>query len=136
MPNPVLAVIMAVLSTVTLPKIPASGGFGMLEGALVPPRYAATIPVLPELIEPAVEIEIELLFALGTEDPWFSAKIPELPELTVTPGSVVTSRTPNVEIAKIPVDVVPVMVAPPPTTILSAPFVWTSIPTVLPDTLP
>src|ERR1700730_9117334 len=123
MPNPVLAGMMAVRATLKLPKIQRSLAFGMLASALAPPRYAATIPLPPELIEPAVEIEIELLFALGTEDPWFSAKIPELPELTVTPGSVVTSRTPNVEIAKIPVDVVPVMVAPPPTTILSAPFV-------------
>jgi hypothetical protein len=53
-------------------------------------------------MKPAVETEIELLLALGTEVPWFSAETPEVPELTVTPASVLTLKGPKVETAKIP----------------------------------
>src|SRR6266566_9789901 len=119
------------------------GGSGMVAGVLVPVRYPAEIPVLPALIVPVeVEIEIELLLPpstpWGTDVPWFCARIPTAPELMVTPGSVVMSTAPNVETAKTPCDVVPVIVAALPTTILSklAPLVRAKIPWVLPDTLP
>jgi hypothetical protein len=42
MPVPELAAIVAVLSTVTLPKIPDSGGFGILDGD---PAYVP-VPVM------------------------------------------------------------------------------------------
>ena len=60
------------------------------------------VGVVPELMVPCVETEIELLFASGTDDPWFWARIPTLAEWMVTPPSVVTSRLPAVAIAKIP----------------------------------
>ena len=70
------------------------------------PIPAGSLPepvgVLPELIVPCVEIEIELLFACGTDVPWFWARIPTLAELMITPGSVVMSRLPAVAIARIP----------------------------------
>ncbi len=99
------------------------------------------MPLLPALIVPlAVKIEIELLFTWGTVVPWFCAKIPLAPgpELMVTPLNVVTFTEPSVEIATIPVEVVPVIVAELPTSILSepVPLVWALIPMLLPETLP
>ncbi len=76
---------------------------------------------MPALIVPdEVEIEIELP-PTGTELPWFWARMPTAAELTVTPDVVVTSIAPNVEIAEIPCDVVPMMVGPLPITMLSGP---------------
>ena len=63
------------------------------------------------IVPEEVEIEIELVPA-GTDVPWFCANIPVAPELIVTPDVVVTSIAAKVEIAEMPVDVVPVMVAP------------------------
>src|ERR1700692_202738 len=105
MPIPAAALMLALLLMLTLP---ATADVGV---PVVPPRKPTTIPagslpevlgVLPELMVPAVDTEIELLSAGGTEDPWFSARIPLLAELMVAPGSVLTSRTPKVDIARIP----------------------------------
>ena len=64
--------------------------------------------------------------------------MPTALELMVTPDSVVTFSAPSVEIATIPCEVMPVIVAEFPTTILSkpVPLVRALIPTLLPDTLP
>ena len=83
-----------------------------------------------------VEITIELPFPAGTLVPWFCATMPLVPALISKPGVVVILTAPNVEIAEMPLDVVPVI--EPPATIWSGavPLVRAPIPTVWPDTLP
>ena len=107
MPVPELAAIVAVLSTVTLPKIPDSGGFGILDGELFPPRYptliAAGLPPLtsPDVIVPAASTVSELG---GTNLPTFTTLMPEPPESMFTPPPVVTLALPELVDAKIPVE--------------------------------
>jgi len=72
MPIPAAALILALSRTLTLPVTAVVGV------EVAPPRKPTTIPagslpevlaVLPELMVPAVDTEIELLLAWGTDDP-------------------------------------------------------------------
>src|SRR5580692_11476869 len=101
-------------------------------GSLVPLR------LLLELTVPKVEIEIELLFVCGIDDPEFATRIPTLPELRVSPGEVLMFTAPDVDFARIAFCEVPVIVTPALKPISSGPLplVIAAIPTVAPETLP
>src|ERR1700674_4990403 len=85
---------------------------------------AAVVPAWPELMTPDVvtTIDVRTPPSSGTDVDWFSAKIPDRPELMVDPGKVVTLAFPSLEMARMPLDVVlavaPVTVALAPTMML------------------